>query len=71
MRLLRSAVVTIPAQGPQTNISATVTGDISFTMNVPGDLRNQVLAGQTIFTEDIEEADETDSSEISAPIVAH
>jgi len=40
-------------------------------MNVTGDLRNQVLAGQTFFYHDIQEADETDSSEIRAPVVAH
>ncbi len=57
-------------QFAQTNIAATVTGDISFTMNVTGDLRNHVLVGQTIFSEDVQEG-ETDSSEISVPIVAH
>ncbi len=71
IRIFKSSGGGYIAQDPQTNLSATVTGDISFTMNVPGDLRNQVLVGQTIFTEDIEEGEGTDSSEISAPIVAH
>ena len=55
----------------QTNLSATVTGDIPFTMNVTGDLRNRVLVGQTIYIQDIQEGDETDSSEVSPPVVAH
>jgi hypothetical protein len=55
---------------PQVNFSATVTGDIPFTMNLSGDLRNRTLVGQTIYTQEIQET-ETDSSEISESIVAH
>jgi hypothetical protein len=51
------------------NFSATERGDLPFTMNVPGDLRNRVLAGQTTYTLDLQEVDKTDSSEIGESIV--
>jgi hypothetical protein len=71
IRILESSGGRYIDQFAQTNVSATVTGDIPFTMNVAGDLRNRALVGQTIFTADVEEGDATDSSEISAPVVAH
>jgi hypothetical protein len=51
--------------------SASASGDLPFTINVSGDLRNRALAGQTIYTLDFQEIDATDSSEVSEPIVAH
>jgi hypothetical protein len=58
----------VPARA---NLSASLSGDLPFTMNVSGDLRNRTLAGQTIYIQDIQEGDETDSSEISESIVGH
>jgi len=70
VRIFESSGGRYLAQFPQINFSATVTGDIPFTMNLTGDLRNRTLVGQTIYSQEIQEGD-TDSSEISESIVAH
>jgi hypothetical protein len=70
VRIFESSGGRYLARFPQANFSAVVTGDIPFTMNVTGDLRNRTLVGQTIYKQEVQET-ETDSSEISESIVAH
>jgi hypothetical protein len=70
VRIFESSGGRYLARFPQANFSATVTGDIPFTMNLSGDLRNRTLVGQTIYSQEIQEGD-TDSSEISESIVGH
>jgi hypothetical protein len=55
---------------PQANLGNAASGDLPFTLNIPGDLRGRTIEGQTFYYE-FADGIPLDSSELGAPVVVH